>query len=222
MVIYKRSKTMPWKLDNIRFLYPPDDFVGGFSNEKMQERHKAMQEKKINDILTRLELEKNPLTAMRILNPLDHIRFLLNNITSFRENSCLEKAVLFLYYKHNTPFAAAGDLAVWTELFELCDRELMYKEGTQFPYSVVTAYRGSVVGDIRGFNWTISREKAAWFLERWRDKDLGGGSIYSLEVSRNDILAYFKDDTKEEVILTPELALQSPARAKLLTALVDQ
>jgi len=27
MVIYERTKSLPWNLEQIRFLYPPDDFT---------------------------------------------------------------------------------------------------------------------------------------------------------------------------------------------------
>ena len=44
MVLYTKDKDMPWNLEQIRFLFPPDDFLGSFDNEKMQARHKAMQD----------------------------------------------------------------------------------------------------------------------------------------------------------------------------------
>ena len=52
---------MQWNLDKIRFLYPPDDFTGSFTNEKMQARHKALQDQKIKELLTQLESAANPI-----------------------------------------------------------------------------------------------------------------------------------------------------------------
>lgn len=206
MTIYERGKNMHWQLDNIRFLHPPDDFMGSFDNEKMQARHKALQDEKIKQLLHDLEDEDNPFKAMLILNPLEHIRFVLNNLEKFKAASCLEKTVLLLYYRKNTPFAAAGDYKVWKLLFEHCDRDLIYKEGQPFPHTKVTAYRGSLTGVPRGFSWTVSKEKAAWILDQWQDKDLGGGTVFTLEISRKDILAYVEDEHRQEVILTPEMA----------------
>lgn len=209
MTLYERGKNMPWQLDNIRFLHPPDDFMGSFTNEKMQARHKAMQDEKIKQLLHDLESEKDPFQAMLILNPNEHIRFLLNNLEKFKAAGCLEKSVLLLYYRKNTPFASAGDYDVWKFLFENCDRDLMYSEGQPFPYRTVTAYRGSVTGVSRGFSWTVSKEKAAWILDQWQDKALGGGTVFALEISREDILAYVEDDKRQEVILIPEKAENS-------------
>lgn len=206
MTIYERGKKMHWQLDNIRFLHPPDDFMGSFNNEKMQARHKAMQDEKIKQLLHDLENEDNPYKAMLILHPREHIRFVLNNLDKFKAESCLEKTVLQLYYRQNTPFAAAGDYKVWKFLFENCDRDQMYNEGQPFPHSTVTGYRGSVTGVPRGFSWTVSKEKAAWVLDQWQDKELGGGTVFALEISRKDILVYIEDDKRQEVVLIPELA----------------
>ena len=197
---------MQWNLDKIRFLYPPDDFTGSFTNDKMQARHKALQDQKIKEILAQLERAANPIEAMRALNSREYVQFLLNNIETFKQQKCLEKAVLWLYYLKNTPFAAAGDFATWKFLFNACDADQLYREGSPFPYEKVTAYRGSVTGISRGLSWTVSREKAAWILDRWEDKEYGGGTVFSLEITRADILIYVEDKLKQEVILIPEVA----------------
>jgi hypothetical protein len=201
---------MQWNLDKVRFLYPPDDFTGSFSNEKMQARHRAMQDQKIRELLLRLENEHNPLQAMSILNPLEHVRFLTNNLNHFRQHESLEKAVLLLYYRKNTPFATAGDYDTWKSLLQSCDPARLYQQGVPFPAERVTAYRGSVTGLTRGLSWTISRKEVAWFLERWKDKELGGGTVFALEITRADILVYVED--RQEVILVPEVAETAQVR----------
>ena len=123
----------------------------------MQARHKAMQDQKVKDILGKLENAKNPLEAMRILNPLEHIQFLLNNLEHFKEHKCLEQAVIKLYFRQNTPFVAAGDYEVWKFLLKNCDADLLYQNGSPFPFERTTAYRGSVTGISRGLSWTVSR-----------------------------------------------------------------
>ena len=213
MIIYKRGRNMQWNLDKIRFLYPPDDFTGSFTNDKMQARHKALQDQKIKDLLAQLESAANPILAMRVLNPREHIQFLLNNIEAFKQQKCLEKAVLWLYYQKNTPFAAAGDYDIWKFLLNECDADQLYREGSAFPYESVTAYRGSVTGNRRGLSWTVSREQAAWFLERWEDKELGGGTVFALEITKADILVYVEDKKKQEVILLPTVAETAKVRA---------
>lgn len=212
MIIYKRDKNMLWKLDQIRFLYPPDDFTGSFANAKMQERHKAMQDVKVKAIIDHLEKHANPLEAMLGLHPLDHIQFLRNNLEMFREGQWLEKTVLLLYSRKNTPFAAVGDYEVWKSLLAECDPDRLAAEGTPFPHDRITAYRGSVTGNPKGLSWTINREEAAWFLERWQDKSLGGGTVYALEIARKDILVYILDEHRQEVILVPEVAETAEVR----------
>lgn len=217
MIIYERGRNMQWTLDKIRFLYPPDDFTGSFSNEKMQARHKALQEQKIKELLTQLENAENPIEAMRVLNPLEHIQFLLNNLEKFKEQDCLEKAILLLYYRKNTPFAAAGNYDVWKFLLKNCDAERLYKQGSPFPHERVTAYRGSVTGVTRGLSWTVSRKTTAWILDRWADKELGGGTVFALDITREDILVYVEDKVKQEVILIPEVA--ETAEPQIITSL---
>lgn len=206
MIVYKRDKNMLWKLDHIRFLYPPDDFTGSFANARMQERHEAMQQVKIKELVDHLEKHTDPLEAMQGLHPLDHLQFLQNNLQQFRAAQRLEQAVLLLYSRKNTPFAAAGDYEVWKSLLTACDPERLASQGAVFPHERVTAYRGSVTGNPKGLSWTVSREEAAWFLTRWQDKAQGGGTIYALEINRQDILIYIEDGKRREVILKPELA----------------
>jgi hypothetical protein len=213
MILYKRDKNLQWNLDNIRFLYPPDDFTGTFANAKMQERHKANQDQKIQVILDHLERHDNPLEAMQGLHQLDHLRFLHNNLEKFRHAGCLEKTVLQLYYRKNTPFAAAGDYGEWKSLLAQCNPARLAAEGKPFPFDKITAYRGSMTGNPKGLSWTISREEAAWVLERWSDKSLGGGTVFALEITKQDVLVYIEDEHRREVILVPEIAESPAARA---------
>ena len=206
MILYKRAKNMQWKLDHLRFLYPPDDFTGTFANAKMQERHKTIQEQKIQIILNHLESRDNPLEAMQGLHPLDHLQFLHNNLGKFKDGGCLEKTVLLLYCKNNTPFAAFGNFEEWKSLFIQCDPARLYDLGKPFPFDRTTAFHGSMTGNPKSLSWTISREETAWFLDRWQDKNLGGGTIFALEISRPDILVYTEDEQRREVILVPEVA----------------
>jgi hypothetical protein len=213
MSIYKFDKSMMWKLDNIRFLYPPDNFNGTFANAMMQERHKAQQDQKIKAIVDQLKGSANPLEAMQTLHPLDQMQFLHNNRDTFREGGYLEKAVLQLYFRKNTPFAAVGDYEEWKLLLNWCDSARLYEQGQPFPFAATTAYRGSITGIPKGLCWTVSREEAAWILERWQDKSLGGGTVFALEITRQDILLYREEGKRREVLLRPEIAETAAIRA---------
>lgn len=198
---------MHWNLDKIRFLHPPDDFVGTFSNELMQKRHKAMQEKKLQEIHSALAGEERAVEAMNVLNKTEHIQFVHNNQKAFRKDGTLEHTVLNLYYHQNTPFAPAGKLEEWTSLLELCDRASLLKLGQPFPESGKTAYRGSLIGKNHGLSWTTDVKEARWILNRWQDKDQGGGTVYSATIRPADILSYIVDDKRQEVLLKPERML---------------
>ena len=195
---------MKWNLNKIKFLYPPDNFQGSFSNEIMQIKHKAMQEAKINAIIKNLKASDQALSAMKVLNPLDHIQFIFNNIEEFRAQKCLEEAVLKLYTKQNSSFESGGIFKVWHDLFRHCDRERFYSMGPSLPCRDILAFRGSVPGVAKGFSWTVNRKKIDWFTERWQDKSLGGGTIFSTLISRKDILVFLKDEEQAEIIVSPQ------------------
>lgn len=205
MALYTKSKDMPWNLEQIRFLYPPDDFVGSFNNEKMQARHKAMQDDKTKAILTNLENAANPLEAMRALHKLDHLQFLQNNVEEFKQANCFEEAVILLYYRKNGPFTPTDSYPIWEVMLASCSRERMESVGSTFPSNSMTAYRGSVTGKAKGLSWTVSKEKADWFLDRWADKEMGGGTVFSLEILKKDVLYYVQNEERHEVILFPEV-----------------
>lgn len=205
MTLYTKDKNMPWNLEQIRFLYPPDDFLGSFDNEKMQARHKAMQDEKTRHILTDLEKAENPLEAMRALHKLDHLQFLQNNVAGFKQAGCFEEAVILLYYRKNGPFTPTDNYPIWGEMLKVCSPERMEVVGDVFPSPSMTAYRGSVTGRAKGLSWTVSKKKADWFLDRWKDKEMGGGTIFSLEISKEDVLYFTKKDERQEVILFPHV-----------------
>ena len=201
----KKDQAMKWNLDNIRFLYPPDDFPGTFTNAMMQARHEAAQKKKVEQILDNLKKATTPVEAMNCLNRLSHLDFLLKNIDLFKEAGSFESTVLLLYYRKNTPFVGTDDLPTWIKLFELCDKQHLYQLGAPLTVNSLTVYRGSVTGISQGLSWTTSKKKAAWFLDRWRDTEMGGGTVFSLQVNREDILVQIVDKDREEVILKPEI-----------------
>lgn len=197
---------MKWNLENIRFLHPPDDFMGTFNNEKMQARHEEMQKQKIAEITSSLDSESHPYQAMKILNPKEHLKFLLNNLDLFKESDCFEQAVIYLFFRENTPFAASGTYEVWEKLFLQCDPQKAMQLGKPLPKSPVKAFRGSVTGVVKGLCYTIDPEDTAWVLERWADPNFGGGTVFELEIQDTDILIYKEEGRRKEVILHPNRA----------------
>jgi len=195
---------MQWNLDNIRFLHPPYDFVGSFTNEHMQKRHKIMQDEKVAEIQNALDLALLPLEAMNVLNPTEHITFVHNNVEQFRTTNSLEATVLRLYYRKNTPFAPAGHNDTWYDLIKLCDRDNLKALGKPFPNEGSIAYRGSITNTPHGLSWTTDIKEARWILKRWEDKEMGGGTVYSAHIHPADILIYKVDDKRQEVLLKPE------------------
>lgn len=196
---------MQWKLDDIRFLHPPHDFVGSFKNEKMQERHEAMQDTKVKEIRRDLATAVLPAEAMNVLNHTEHIKFIHNNVDKFKKTDTLENTILRLYYRNNTPFTPAGTYDTWTLLFSLCDREKLLNQGKAFPKGGCIAYRGSLTNVPWGLSWTTDIKEAQWILNRWEDKEMGGGTVYSAKIHADDILIYTDDAKRQEIILKPEV-----------------
>jgi hypothetical protein len=195
---------MKWNFKDIVFLYPPDVFMGSFDNAKMQARHDELKLHKLIMLQQAVESEEDPLDAMMKLHRLDHIRFLKNNSQAFRDAERFEAAVIKLYTMTNSPFLSGGDPAVWNELFESCNREILYSLGAPFPFESATVYRISITGIEKGLSWTLSRKKIRSFEERWQEQGIGRGTIYALETTRKNVLIYLKDRQEEEVILDPQ------------------
>ena len=201
---------MDWNLENLQFLYRPDVFVGTFTNQIMQARHEAMVKTKLDALLGQLALEKSPNRAMKILHKNDQLTFLFNNLDRFKAVAELEKTVLFLYFRENTPFSSGGKYDTWKNLFSLCDPLQLKQLGDPIPAGRITGYRGSVTGKIKGLSWCIDREKVAWFLDRWSDKTQGGGEIGSMEFEAEDVLLLLDNKNHKEIIVDADKMENAP------------
>jgi hypothetical protein len=206
MAIYEKNSTIQWNFKNIQFVHAPEIFTGTFQNAKMEARNKTLLEKKKSELLHQIEHSDDPYEAMLTLHKNDHIQFLLNNIDIFKNQGCYEKAVLMLYYLKNTSFVIFGKYSTWKMLFQQCDTQRLYGQGKPFPHQTITAYRGSATGEPKGLSWTINTKEVEWFLDRWQDKDLGGGTIFALDITREDVMHYREDEQRQEIILLPEVA----------------
>jgi hypothetical protein len=63
---------------------------------------------------------------------------------------------------------------------------------------MVTIYRGSSYNNEKGLSWTLSKEKAEFFAQRFAQRR---GKVYEQEVSKDQILALFFGRGESEVIL---------------------
>ena len=195
---------MKWNLKELKFLYPPEDFTGTFANELMQERYEIMRKKKIAEIMDKLNKAETTAAALTALHHLDHLQFLQNNLNAFKTDNSLEETVLKLFFKGNGSFLEDGHFSTWYDLFSECDQQRFYTLGQPLPGDGAIAYRGSILDNPKGFCWTVSNKKVNWFRNRWQDRDLGGGTIYSTSVRPDDILIYLEKDGEKELIVTPE------------------
>lgn len=71
---------------------------------------------------------------------------------------------------------------------------------------VVTVYRGvSPQNNPKGVSYTISKEKAEWFRDRWKNLD-GERFIISANIPKKYVLAFFNRREEDEVIVNVPLA----------------
>ena len=90
-------------------------------------------------------------------------------------------------------------------LFKKSNQNLIMKEEEKnilsYLPNVVTIYRGtqSNKAKIRGFSWTLDKEKAFWFSKRFKLN----GRVYQAEISKWDIFFYNNGRLEEEVVVNP-------------------
>ena len=70
---------------------------------------------------------------------------------------------------------------------------------SQFP-KTVKVYRGTKFEDYKALSWTLDKQKAVWFSERFL-KNNEKGIVYEAEIDRDYILAYFNGRDEKEVVL---------------------
>jgi len=198
-----QNKKMKWNIENITFLHQPDFFLGSFDNPKMQERHERELKEGLDNLKNAIAFEDDPLIALRKLNKNDHIQFLRNNLAEFRSAGRLEETVVLLYSVLNAPFSSGGDASLWRELFNMCNPDLLKKCGTPLPFQHATVYRGSVSGMKKSLVWTPDRSRAEKYADRWKDKSLGGGELFEVDINEVDVLLYSKNRFETIVILSP-------------------
>tara|TARA_R110001592_G_scaffold236443_1_gene494756 strand:- start:83 stop:706 length:624 start_codon:yes stop_codon:yes gene_type:complete len=92
------------------------------------------------------------------------------------------------------------NLDTWIELMtlEFSEPQLMMNDKEKEVYDnlpkIVRVYRGGV--DDRGLSWSLSREKAEWFANRFDY----GYKVFEKEINKSDILAYLDGRQEQEII----------------------
>ena len=71
---------------------------------------------------------------------------------------------------------------------------------------VFTVYRGCGPANEDGWSWTLDREKADWFAERFAgdDPDDFNGLVLIGECQHNAVIAYLSRRSEEEILVAPE------------------
>jgi len=89
----------------------------------------------------------------------------------------------------------------WQALFKRLPRK---HRNTQTLPDKVILYRGTDMppGKDRGFSWTLNKEKAQWFADRWNN----GGRVRAIEVLRKGIMLYSDDRGEAECVYFGPLA----------------
>jgi hypothetical protein len=68
---------------------------------------------------------------------------------------------------------------------------------------VITIYRGiQYKSQKRGISWTLSKEKAEWFANRWLRKNQTA-KVLSGTIKKDKVLAYFKGRNEQEIVAFP-------------------
>ena len=106
----------------------------------------------------------------------------------------------------------------WEQLLflEFSDSHLMMdEEDTKFFNELpntITIYRGGI--DDKGYSWTLDKEKAEWFANRWlMNGNMGDKSnvtnrhetnIFEKTINKSDAIAYLSDRNESEIIYRKE------------------
>ncbi|MEE4165635.1 MAG: hypothetical protein V2I35_06525, partial [Desulfocapsaceae bacterium] len=97
--------------------------------------------------------------------------------------------------------------------FRRCSKERLYEQGQQVALSRATVYRGATIGSARSLSWSPDRERALWYADRWKDPELGGGTLFEVDISRSDLLVHLTDKHEAEYILNPDFVETASIRA---------
>lgn len=68
--------------------------------------------------------------------------------------------------------------------------------------SELEVFRGVSKGRVGlGLSWTDNREKAIWFMERFKGKKMGEQKLLKATIRKDDVLAYFNTRNEQEIVV---------------------
>jgi len=94
------------------------------------------------------------------------------------------------------------DLQLWIDTFKSIKNTKLLMDYDELNYfnnlpEKIVIYRGGV--SKRGISWTLNKDIAEWFANRFKDINKGG-QLFEKKVFKNDCIAYFNDREEEEII----------------------
>jgi hypothetical protein len=93
------------------------------------------------------------------------------------------------------------NLFFWKDVFKIIrDRNICIMDSEDMRVfqtlpNMVKIYRGSLYD--KGFSWTLSKERAEWFRDRFDEKD---SKVFEKTIQKKDIIAYFNGREEQEII----------------------
>jgi len=134
------------------------------------------------------------------------LELVIRNLEYLIARGLYEKALFEAWVSTRTNLAMYSTEAL-RFLFGIADRRKLFEAGDPPPdQEFLVGYRG-VSGRgrarrVRGFSWSGSLERARWFANRFGH--LGDPAVYSVQFTRDAILAYMNDRQEDEFILLPD------------------
>ena len=182
--IYTKSVSGTYEYWNIT---DPDDL------QKVKAYYREMIDKE-NDFHHLMQLVAGPYRAQ-----------ILNFCSSYLSDEVLANELSYTWI--STEFFGNGacvSASDWISMFKRSDKQhLMDNEEQEvfnnFP-DEIEIYRGvGSKGKVRGMSWTVSRDVAEWFANRYNQN----GNVYSAKIKKEHVLAYFVGRGEQEVIVEP-------------------
>jgi hypothetical protein len=137
----------------------------------------------------------------------DRMAFVFDNVAPLLLFGLYEVALNRAYASCHTNFHR-WDMQTLKFMFDVCDRDALYKTGDEFEGEYpLTVYRG-ICGDgdayrPRGLSWTDDLEKAKWFAkfpeERYKTK-FPNCHVYRVRIKKKDVYFYTNDRQEREFI----------------------
>lgn len=159
--------------------------------------------------------------------------YMSKKIDSAATASCiglmLNKSYGLTFLKFAKPYLSRADLSelladAWTsaenpnmdvnvtkaelvKMFEESDREVLMTFEERIRLSElpdkITIYRGLTTfnaRNVKALSWTVDKRKAEWFAHRFGEN----GTVYTAQIKKADVLAFFMGRNESEIVLNPK------------------